>query len=104
MFYFHLLIVPISLTNTARDFPDNLLCIDNADLSTIYRLQGCPIGYFNTERNASGVCSIATADNGTDLLLTSNELVPGYHSFDCLVNGSLMVSNRAVVGRSRVVL
>ena len=103
MFYFHLLIVQIPLTNTARDLPDNLLCIDNADLS-IYRLQGCPIGYFDAERNASGVCSIATEANGTDLLLTSNELVPGYHSFDCLVNGSLMVSNRAVVGRSRVVL
>ena len=91
-------IVPISLTNTARSLAENLLCIDN-DVSTTFRLQGCPVGYFDTIQNTSGVCSFTTESNGTDLLLTSNELEPCLHSFDCLVNGSLIVSNYAVVGK-----
>ena len=83
----------------------NVFCF-NSDSPAVamrsnYRLMGCPTTYFNSLQNTSGICSIITEDNRTDLLLTTNELVTGLHSFDCLFGESPtgMVSSRAIVGK-----
>ena len=82
----------------------NVFCFNN-DLPGVamrpYRLTGCPTTYFNSLQNTSGICSIITEDNRTDLLLTTNELVTGLHSFDCLFGKSPtgMVSSSAIVGK-----
>ena len=63
----------------------------------------------NSYQNTSGVCSIANENNGTsngtELLLTGNEMVPGLHSFDCLVEESPigMVSSNAIVVTDKAV-
>lgn len=82
----------------------NVFCFNN-DLPAVamrpYRLTGCPTTYFNSLQDTNGVCSTITEGNKTDLLLTSNELVAGLHSFDCLLKESStgMISSSAIVGK-----
>ena len=81
----------------------NAFCVNNDSPAVAmrrYLLTGCPTTYFNSLQNTSGICSIITEANTTDLLLTTNELVTGLHSFDCLLGESPtgMVSSSAIVG------
>ena len=92
------------------DHSKNLLCINqtNNSLPVIrppYRLRGCPTEFYNTYQSTSGVCSVRTDDNGTDLLLTVNEMAPGLHSFSCVVPEapSGTVSSYAVIVREHSV-
>ena len=91
------------------EYSENLLCISQTNnlpvIKPPYRLHGCPTEFFNTYQNASGVCSIMTDDNGTDLLLTVNEMAPGLHSFSCVVPEapSGTVSSYAVVLKDDIV-
>ena len=87
----------------------NLLCISQtADSLPVirppYQLQGCPTEFYNTYQNTSGVCTVTT-DNGTDLLLTVNDMAPGLHSFSCVVPeaSSGTVSNYAVIVKEHTV-
>ena len=98
--------VPISFLYTERYSPRNVLCINqgNADdypvaANPLYRLRACHTLFYNSYQNTSGVCGITNENNGTELLLTGNEMVPGLHSFDCLVEESPigMVSSNAIV-------
>ena len=98
-------VVPIFMLSHAGKYSSkNVFCINN-NLPAVavrpYRLSGCPTTYFNALQNTSGVCSIATEDNTTDLLLTTNELVSGLHSFDCLFSESPtgVVPSSAIVGK-----
>jgi len=94
--------VPISNSQTGGYSSSNVLCINNnSPAGRPYRLTGCPIGYFNTKQNTSGVCTRANDDNTTDLILTTNKLVPGLHLFKCLNNTSAngIVSSSAIVGK-----
>ena len=88
----------------------NLLCISQVtDSSSVirppYQLRGCPTEFYNTYQSTSGVCSVRTDDNGTDLLLTVNEMAPGLHSFSCVVPEapSGTVSSYAVIVREHSV-
>ena len=49
--------------------------------------------------------SVTNDDNGTDLLLTVNEMAPGLHSFNCVVPEapSGTVSNYAVIVKDHIV-
>jgi len=91
--------VPIRNSHTGGYSTDNVLCINNKSPTLRpYRLTGCPIGYFNTMQNTSGVCT-RTNDNTTDLILTIDKLVPGLHLFNCLGN----TSGRGIISRSAIV-
>ena len=101
--------VPISFLYTEGYSPSNVLCINqgNDDASPVanppYRLRACHTLFYNSYQNTSGVCSITTEDNGTELLLTGNEMVPGLHSFDCLAEESPIgiVSSNAIVVKDK---
>jgi len=95
--------VPIRNSQTGGYSSNNVLCINNKSPALRpYRLSGCPIGYFNTKQNTSGVCSRTNDDNLTDLILTTNKLVPGLHLFKCLSNtsgGNGIISRSTIVGK-----
>jgi len=93
---------PIWNSYSRSSSSSNVLCINNnSPALRPYRLSGCPIGYFNTKQNTSGVCTRANDDNTTDLILTTNRLVPGLHLFKCLSNTSEngIVTSSAIVGK-----
>ena len=98
--------VPISFSrNTGYQSPAKAVCVDNsspASFHTSYHITGCPIGFFNTLQNTSGVCWTKNDRTGMDLLLRSSEMVPGLHAFDCLVHDHTkieVVSSHAIVGK-----
>ena len=85
----------------------NLLCILSQTTNSLpvvrppYRLRGCATELYNTYQSTSGVCTVRTDDNGTDVILTVNDMAPGLHSFSCVVPEapSGTVSSYAVIVR-----
>ena len=94
--------VPISLSLNAGYSSENVLCIDNS-LPASYLLTSCPNGFSSTVQNTSGVCSITTSDNKTDLLLRAKELISGLHQFDCSTSDStkpvIFSSTSVIIGK-----
>ena len=102
--------MPIPFAYTGDHSSKNVLCINQmTDSSSVirppYRLRGCPTEFYNTYQNTSGVCTVRTDDNGTDLVLTVNDMAPGLHSFSCMVPEapSGTVSSYAVIVRENTV-
>ena len=94
--------VPISFTLKADYSSENVLCIDNS-FPASYLLTSCPNGFSSTVQNTSGVCSITTSDNKTDLLLRAKELLSGLHQFDCSTSDStnpvIFSSTSVIIGK-----
>ena len=102
--YFLLRPVSISLSLNDGYSSANVICIDNSS-PTSYLLTSCPNGFSSTVQNTSGVCSITTSDNKTDLLLRANELLSGLQEFDCLTGGDstnpvILSSTSVIIGKA----